>query len=183
MTDPVTSSADRRISPAKLAHFVLRSRKYRKSVQWWMGLLGAHIQFENPLITFLTYDEEHHRLAVINASNLPARDPKAAGIDHFAFTYAGLGELLDTYERLRASGVAPYWCMNHGPTTSLYYRDPDGNQVELQVDNFDAEEAAAWFHSDAFRENPIGVEFDPAVLVERFRAGTPVAELVLQGSA
>jgi len=26
--------------------------------------------------------------------------------------------------------------VNHRPTTSMYYRDPDGNRVELQIDNF-----------------------------------------------
>jgi catechol-2,3-dioxygenase len=30
---------------------------------------------------------------------------------------------------------------NHGLTTSLYYRDPDGNKVELQVDNMTMEQA------------------------------------------
>jgi hypothetical protein len=28
---------------------------------------------------------------------------------------------------------------NHGPFTSFYYRDPDGNRVELSVRNYAAE--------------------------------------------
>jgi catechol-2,3-dioxygenase len=183
MTQRIAPPAARPISPVKLAHVVLRSRKYQESVRWWMSLLGARVQFENPVITFLTFDEEHHRLAIINAPQLAAPDPQATGVDHFSFTYSDLGDLLSTYERLKDDGVTPYWCINHGPTTSLYYRDPEGNQVELQVDNFSAEQAAAWFHSEAFRANPIGVEFHPDVLVEKFRAGTPVSELVKQGSA
>jgi len=178
----VATSSARTVSPAKLAHVVLRSRRYRDAVAWWVDLLGARIQFENAFITFLTYDDEHHRLAIVNAPDLAARDPQTAGVDHFAFTYRDLGSLLATYERLEASGVTPYWSINHGPTTSLYYRDPEGNQVELQVDNLEPEEAQAWFHSEAFRANPIGVEFDPAVLLERFRAGAPVAELLEQDS-
>ena len=183
MTETAKPSSDRSISPVKLAHVVLRSQCYAESVAWWTGLLGARVQFENPLITFLTYDEEHHRLAIINVPDSSAPDPHAAGVDHFAFSYADLGHLLRTYTRLKDGAVTPYWCINHGPTTSLYYRDPDGNQVELQVDNFAPEEASAWFHSEAFRANPIGVEFDPDVLLEKFRAGTPVSALVQQGSA
>jgi len=149
-----------------------------------MRLLGARIQFEDSNLTFLTYDEEHHRLAIVNTPDLPAADRTAAGVDHVAFSYAGLCDLLATYERLKASDVVPYWCINHGPTTSLYYRDPDDNQVELQVDNFPTpEECGAWFRSEAFRANPIGVPFDPDLLAERFRAGTPIHELVRQGSA
>lgn len=34
-----------------------------------------------------------------------------------------------------------------------------------------------------FAENLIGVNFDPERLLERFRSGDPVSELVRQGSA
>ena len=73
-----------------------------------------------------------------------------------------MGELLDNYERLAARGIRPFRCINHGPTTSMYYADPDGNRVELQVDNFATpEEATAWMASPEFAANPIGVDFDP----------------------
>lgn len=64
------------------------------------------------------------------------------------------------------------WCVNHGPTTSFYYKDPDGNKIEAQVDNFDTvEEAAAFFYTPEFAENPIGVDFDPEELIRRLRTG------------
>lgn len=44
----------------------------------------------------------------------------------------------------------------------MYYRDPDGNKVELQVDNFDLpEEADSFLRSSLFIKNPIGTDFDP----------------------
>ena len=50
--------------------------------------------------------------------------------------------------RLKDTGITPYWCINHGFTLSMYYRDPDQNQVELQVDLFDsAASVAAWLES------------------------------------
>ena len=91
-------------------------------------------------------------------------------------------DLLDTYVRLRDRHVRPFFCVNHGPTTSMYYRDPDGNRVELQIDNFaTAEEGQAWMHSPAFDRNPIGVEYDPDDLVNKFESGVPMAELVARG--
>jgi len=184
MTSTPDTSTGHPIPPVKFAHIVLRTPRYDESVQWWKDFLGAYAQFESDFLTFLTYDEEHHRLAIVNVPNASEGDKNAAGVDHFAFTHAGLEELLATYRRLKEEGVVPYWCINHGPTTSLYYRDPDKNQVELQVDNFPtAEECAEWFHSKAFRENPIGVEFDADVLVEKHLAGIPAAELLTQGSA
>jgi hypothetical protein len=62
--------------------------------------------------------------------------------------------------------------VNHGPTTSLYLRDPDGNELETQVDNFDTpQEATESFASKEFEDNPIGVDFDPEELIERLRSG------------
>jgi hypothetical protein len=34
------------------------------------------------------------------------------------------------------SGVEPAFSLDHGMTMSLYYKDPGGNFVELQNDNF-----------------------------------------------
>ena len=57
-------------------------------------------------------------------------------------------------------------------------------QLELQVDNFEsAEELQGFFRSSVFQNNPIGVEFDPDKLLERWESGDPIEELVLQGSA
>ena len=100
---------------------------------------------------------------------------------HVAFTYDSLETLLANYERLKKMGVEPIWPVNHGPTTSLYYSDPDGNQLEFQIDNYDTvEEAGQFFFSDAFATNPIGVDLDPAELHERLRAGEDQQQLKMR---
>ncbi len=166
------------VSPAKLAHLVLRTSHFEEAQAWWTKVLGARIGFANEFLAFLTYDDEHHRVALVNDPS--ARAPQqATGLDHVAFTYAGLGDLLHTYARLAKEGIRPYWCINHGPTTSLYYHDPDGNQVELQIDNFETEEDLIEFmRSGAFAANPLGVEFDPQELLAKFEAGVSASELV-----
>jgi catechol-2,3-dioxygenase len=170
--------------PTKLAHFVIRSARYQETVRWYQLVLGAEVGFQNPFLAFLTYDDEHHRVAVIDTAGAPEPPPGAVGVDHVAFTFASLADLLHTYRRLAAADVRPYWCINHGPTTSLYYRDPNGIQVELQIDNFASDqELAAWMRSGAFKANPIGVEFDPDVLAARLDHGDPLVELIRQGSA
>jgi catechol-2,3-dioxygenase len=172
------------VRPAKFAHAVFKTARFENMQRWWCTVLEARVVFGNPFIAFLTYDDEHHRIALVNDPTLTAREERGAGLEHLAYTYASLGDLLATYERLKASGITPYWCINHGPTTSMYYRDPNGNQVELQVDNFPTvEDLDTFFRSGSFAKNPIGVNFDPERLLERFRRGDPVAELVRQGSA
>ena len=102
----------------------------------------------------------------------------AAGTDHVAFTYAELGDLFQTYRRLKAAGIEPYWCINHGPTISFYYKDPDGSRIELQVDTMPSNDAIeAWMRSGEFAANPIGVVFDPEEMAARYEAGEPLDTL------
>jgi len=145
------------VSPSLFAHFVVRSSNLPAMRAWYRTVLAARVVFENDYICFITYEEEHH----------------------LAYGYKSLRQLLSTYRRLKGEGILPYRPINHGPTTSLYYRDPDGNNIELQVDNFATkEEAARYFLSEAFKENPIGVAFDPEELVKAYEAGVPESELV-----
>ncbi len=167
-----------RVPPSKLAHIVRRTTRFDAMVAWYQTVFAAKVAHSDGMLAFLTYDDEHHRFAIANIPGLADQPQFAAGTDHVAFTYADLGDLLHTYARLEREGIEPYWCINHGPTTSLYYKDPDGNRVELQVDNFPtSDECNRWMHSGAFAANPIGVVFDPRQLLARYRAGEPIETL------
>ncbi|MDJ0787178.1 MAG: VOC family protein [Myxococcota bacterium] len=166
------------IRPTKLAHVVLRTARYQELIDWYQLVLGAEITFGNPMATFLYYDDEHHRLAILNMPHLPPHTRAMPGVDHVAFTYASLGDLLSNYERLRDAGVEAIWSVNHGATTSLYYKDPDDNVVELQVDNFASrEETDAFLRDGRFAINPIGIDFDPEEMLARHRAGEDAKQL------
>jgi catechol 2,3-dioxygenase-like lactoylglutathione lyase family enzyme len=172
------------VVPFKLAHYVIRAKRFEEMLAWYRKVFLLKTSFEAPVIAFLTYDEEHHRIAFLNTGHMPAPETMQTGIDHIAFTYRSLDDLLHTYERLKREGITPYWCINHGMSTSMYYRDPDRNEIELQVDNFPSMETCkAWFASEAFAANPLGVQFDPDALLLKHRAGVPEVELLRQGSA
>ena len=165
-------------SPSKLAHVVLRTSQFALMQDWYQTVLCAKTVFADHGLAFLSYDEEHHRIALLRGADLRPQVKGTAGVHHVAFTYATLGQLVLTYERLKTLGIEPVYCTNHGPTTSLYYRDPDLNQIELQIDNFDnIDEATAFFYSSAFNDNPIGVDFDPAELARRYHSGEDEASI------
>jgi catechol-2,3-dioxygenase len=171
--------ANETVSPAKFAHIVLYTRQLRAMLDWYCDFLGAEVTGASGDIAFLTYDDEHHRVALIERLELKDRVPDTVGMAHFAYSYASLDDLVAQYERMAAKGVLPVRTINHGPTTSLYYRDPDGNAVEIQVDNFSTVDALNdWFASGAFNRNPIGVTFDFDELAAKYHAGVPVAELL-----
>ena len=167
-----------RIAPIKLAHIVRRTSRFDEMLGWYRTVLGAEVAHSDGILAFLTYDDEHHRIAIAAIPGLEDQPHLAAGTDHVAFTHADLGDLLYTYARLKRAGIEPYWCINHGPTTSMYYKDPDANRIELQVDNFPtAEETNRWIRSGDFAANPIGVVFDPEELLARYRSGEPMEQL------
>src|SRR5262249_60425072 len=91
---------------------------------WSATVPQARLAFRNAFLAFLPYDDEHHRVAVINTPGSPEPDAAAAGVHHIAYTYAELGQLLATYRRLKARGIEPARCINHGPTISMYYPAP-----------------------------------------------------------
>ena len=166
--------------PTKFAHFVLRTSNFTEVLDWWKTALEAEARYQNDFIAFISYDDEHHRVAVVNMGpDTPARDPRSVGFDHVAFTFGSLDDLLGNYTRLKDAGVEPYWTIHHGMTVSAYYRDPDGNQVEFQVDVCDLDQADEFMRSDVFAANPIGVALDFDDLVARRAAGESVEALTV----
>jgi len=167
-----------RIAPMKLAHVVRRTSRFEEMVAWYETVLAARTVHSDGMLAFLTYDDEHHRIAIARIPGLEEAPAMHAGTDHIAFTHADLGDLLNTWARLKSEGIEPYWCLNHGPTTSMYYKDPDGSKVELQIDNFDTDETNRWMGSGEFAQNPIGIIFEPEELLARYRSGEPLETLL-----
>lgn len=166
--------------PDKFAHVVYRSNDLPRLRDWYLTVLEATVAFENKFMCFITYDDEHHRVAIVyDPKFTPSDQPRA--VDHVAFTHGTLRALVDNHDRLRGLGIEPYWTINHGPTTSFYYRDPDGNGVEFQVDNYaTVEELHQFFRSSHFAANPVGMLVDPDDLRGRLDAGEPSSALLLR---
>jgi len=166
------------LSPSVLAHVVLRTSNLNLMQDFYITFLGGKVSHRNDMLSFITYDHEHHRIALVGIPTTAPKNSHSCGLEHIAFTFPDLSSLLLAYRQRKARGILPVWCVNHGVTTSLYYHDPDGNMLETQVDNFDsAEDATQYMSSPAFSENPIGADFDPEELIQRIEAGEDDASL------
>jgi catechol-2,3-dioxygenase len=164
------------------SHIVFMTRRFEQMKSWYIDVFGAEIVHGDAALAFLTYDDESHRFAIANLDVLKPDVPADSGrgeigVNHVAYAYATAGELLDTYARLKEHGLKPYWPVHHGFTLSFYYQDPDGNRIELQVETCSSREAFEFMRSDAFANNPVGVEVDPEALLARYRAGASESEL------
>ena len=50
----------------------------------------------------------------------------------------------------------------------MYYRDPDGNNIETQCDSFeDNDEATEFMKGENFKQNPIGTDFNPEEMIRK----------------
>jgi catechol-2,3-dioxygenase len=83
-------------------------------------------------IVFLSRDpREHHQ--IILASGRPPADGFNP-INQISFRMAAFGGLREMHHRLEREGVGELSPVSHGNALSLYFRDPEGNRIELFVD-------------------------------------------------
>ena len=171
-------------TPTQLVHVVYRIRRFEEMLSWYATVFGARVQYRNPALAFLTFDDEHHRFAFADLGVIrPDEDDKddrgMIGVDHVAWEYESLADLLENYAELKANGIVPYWAVHHGMSASLYYADPDGNQMEFTVDAFATKaEGSAYFQGGQLDTNPVGVEYDPDAWLARLRGGASAEEML-----
>jgi catechol-2,3-dioxygenase len=66
------------VRPRKFAHVVYRTRRFSQMLDWYKTVFDAQVQFESPAIAFVTYDEEHHRVAFLNLDIIAPRSSQDA---------------------------------------------------------------------------------------------------------
>jgi catechol-2,3-dioxygenase len=71
------------LSPTKLAHVVLKTSQsnFHAMCDFYKKFLGAHAVFENGFLCFLTYDDEHHRIAIAALPGIQTKDATSAGLE------------------------------------------------------------------------------------------------------
>jgi catechol 2,3-dioxygenase len=167
-------------SPAKvkrptLHHVTLKTSRLNEMVQWYALVIGSEVQFRNPELAWTTNDEANHRIAFLAVPGLADDADKVChnGMHHCAFEFDRFEDLMSHFDGLRKAGIEPAFCLDHGLTISLYYKDPEGNFVELQSDVFSNWKLSTEYMrtSPEFAENPIGVFFDPARVYDAFKSG------------
>jgi catechol-2,3-dioxygenase len=164
-----------------LHHVTLKTGQLAEMMAWYELVLGLDRQFVFEHGAWLTNDAANHRVGLLSTDKV-IEDPDKlthAGLHHSAFEYADIDEWLATYERLKAHGILPHMVVDHGMTLSMYYLDPDGNSIELQIDNFgNWRQSGEWMHTaEAFAADPIGPPCDPEALLAARRAGLSHVEI------
>ncbi|KIW06081.1 uncharacterized protein PV09_03252 [Verruconis gallopava] len=116
--------------------------QFDEMVLFYKTFLGAEASYENDYLCSLRYEEEHHRITIGKDLGTKPKVPTTSGLEHIAFAYSTLKDLVLSYKQQQRFSIEPFRCVNHGPTTSMYYRDREGTRVAIRVDNFDTPEEA-----------------------------------------
>jgi catechol-2,3-dioxygenase len=100
---------DKVLSPSVLAHVVLRTADLQRMTEFYTTFLGGQITHSNEMIAFITYDHEHHRIALIGIPDASPKVKTSCGLEHIAFSFPDISSLLLAYRQRKAHGIPPLW--------------------------------------------------------------------------
>lgn len=138
MTTPAGSAAANRPAVG-IGHVHLRVRDLDRATAFYRDVLGFAVTAYGPAVglqaVFLASDDYHHHIGLNTwASEQGPPLPGHTGLHHVAFVYPDREALAQAVQRVRHHGHQIDSAEDHGPTVSVYLRDPDGNGIELYYD-------------------------------------------------
>lgn len=123
--------------PKYLGHVNVFVRNAERSREWYAAVLGLHTYGLQPgRIAFMAADlEQSHEIALVQVGeDAPGPQRKQVGLNHMAWMMASLEDLKELYQRLKDKGVPIERVSDHGISIGIYFRDPDGNGVEVSYE-------------------------------------------------
>jgi catechol 2,3-dioxygenase-like lactoylglutathione lyase family enzyme len=148
----------------KLQHYGLTTANLDAMIDWYRKVLGMTVNHRASLppmaqgrapfsaFAFVSNDEVHHRIVFFETPGVMVDSEKLRHVrlQHVAFEYQALDDLLGTCARLKGLGILPVTAVDEGLQTAVYYTDPDQNSVELNVNNYGDE----WTATEHMRSAP-----------------------------
>jgi catechol 2,3-dioxygenase-like lactoylglutathione lyase family enzyme len=111
-------------------------------------------------LVFLSRDpREHHQIVL--ATGRPGNVAFNV-INQISLRAENLGTLRAYYERARGGGATDIHPVTHGNAVSVYFRDPEGNRIELFIDT-------PWYVTQPMRV-PVDFALDDDTLMRRLEA-------------
>jgi catechol 2,3-dioxygenase len=140
---------------ANLGHVVFYVRDLERSVKFYTEIVGLGLSGKifNDRAALLSGGSTHHELLLIQVGE--AQGPmhgKRIGLYHVGWRIGeSIDELKAVYNKLNELGYPVDGLSDHTISQSIYLRDPDGNEVELYVDDPDYD----WENDDSWMEAPV----------------------------
>jgi catechol 2,3-dioxygenase len=121
----------------QFSHIGFHVHDLEKMIAFYTELLGLELTDRGtlnipgqPQIAFLSADpEDHHQVALVEGR----KDGGISGgiLNQVSFAVDGLAELRQMKAAAEAADVGVIMPLNHGNAWSVYFRDPEGNGIEI----------------------------------------------------
>ena len=139
----------------QLGHVVFYVKHLDASLSFYRDVVGLDVQGEifNGRAALLTGGSTHHELLLIEVGE--AEGPlqgRRIGLYHVGWKLGdSIEQLKQTYNKVIELGYEIQGMSDHTVSQSLYLLDPDGNEIELYVDNPDID----WQQDKSWMEAPV----------------------------
>ena len=139
----------------ELAHVVFYVRDLAQAVRFYTRAVGLEEKGRifGGRAAVLSGGRTHHELLLIEVGNAPGPAAgRRVGLYHVGWK---VGESMDALhavrERVEREGYTIEGMSDHTVSQSLYLRDPDGNEIELFVDDPNVD----WRHDASWMDAPV----------------------------
>ena len=125
-----------------IGHVHLKVSDLERAAAFYQGALGLDVtQRYGSQAVFLSADGYHHHVGLNTWESRGGRPPApgSTGLYHVAFLYPTRADLARAVRRAAQFGVSLDGAADHGVSQAIYFRDPDGNGIELYWDRPAAE--------------------------------------------
>jgi catechol 2,3-dioxygenase-like lactoylglutathione lyase family enzyme len=129
------------INLQRLGHILVAVRDLEASKKFYMDILGFKLLEQDPEHggVFLALGNYGNTLDLFPSTDPEASPPSASdggsmrglGVKHIAFAVASEKDLEDAYFSLKDAGIRIHRALDHGSQKSIYFKDPDGNLLEI----------------------------------------------------
>ena len=121
----------------RVGHIHLKVADLDRAIGFYRDVMGFTLQQQyGAQAAFLSAGDYHHHIGLNTweSRNGPPAPAGYAGLYHVAFLYPDRAALARTLRNVLAAGVTLDGAADHGVSEALYFRDPDGNGIEIYRD-------------------------------------------------
>jgi catechol 2,3-dioxygenase len=117
----------------RVGHVVIKMRDLDAAKRFYRDILGMKITDEREGFgVFFRFHDYHHDIAVFKvAEDAVAPQTNQVGLAHIALVADSLDTVKAMYRRLKEHNVPIVRTVDHGITRSVYFKDPEGNELEI----------------------------------------------------